>query len=81
MPPPQPQALTIVANTTALVALLPTLSGAFFLLHPGKGMQQMNFSSGSVPAPTAKEREEGLLRMYAVRQCVGGRCSSFLLHP
>lgn len=64
---PRPQALTSIANATAAIALVPTISGAAFLLYPGKGIKQL----GLTGSPTAKEL--GLLQMYACRQCAGGR--------
>lgn len=63
--------LTYLANTSAVIALIPTVSGAAFLLHPQRGAEQMR-----LPGPTS-EKEKGLLQMYACRQCVGG---TFLAH-
>lgn len=63
--PAESTTLTYIANTAAAIALIPTISGAAFLVNPTAAAQQMR-----LPPPT--ERERALLRMYACRQCAGG---------
>lgn len=78
MPPPTtPTALPYIANTVAAIALIPTVSGAAFLLYPAAGLQQMRLTSSTRTATTS---ELGLVRMYAVRQCAMGEWLLFPSH-
>ena len=71
-PPPSAPALPYIANTAAAISLIPTISGAAFLLKPSAGLKQFN-----LPGPTT-EKELGLFQMYACRQCAAGTLIPFL---
>ena len=78
MPPQTPTALPYIANTIAAIALIPSISGAAFLVSPAAGLQQMRLTSST---KTATGNEIGLFKMYAVRQCAVGEyplCSQSL---